>query len=138
MSTLLADKPPITTEDRSSLPGLLGELTGQLVTLGQQEIQLAKSELKQSAKKTATDSIGIVTGGVIIHAALLAFVAAAAAGLALVMPMWASLLSVGAVLAIVGGITLNMSLSKIKDDTTLEHLPRSLETNREFLKEKIS
>lgn len=122
----------------STLPELLGELTGQLVTLGKQEIELAKAELTESAKKSARDSVGLLAGGVILQAALFSLVGALVAGLALYMPIWVSFVVVAAALTLVGGLTLRIALSKFSRDTKLERLPRSLHANKEFLKEKIA
>ena len=138
MTTLLDDSVDLNgATQRASLPGLIGELTGQLVSLGRQEFRLAKAELSSSAKAGLRDGAGVMAGAVIIHAGLLALCAALAAGLALVMPLWGSLLSVGVILILAGGLTLKLGLSKLKEDVQLEHLPKSLERNVEFLKEKI-
>lgn len=139
MTTLLDDSVKLNgAGDRASLPSLIGELTGQLVSLGRQEIRLAKAELSANAKAGLRDGVGIMAGAVVVHAGLLALCAALAAGLAMVMPLWASLLSVGVVLILVGALTLKAGMSKMKEDVQLEHLPKSLERNVEFLKEKVS
>lgn len=126
------------TKPESSLPELLGELTGQLVTLGKQEVQLAKAELTETAKKSARDSAGLVAGGVVLHAALLSLVGGLVAGLTLFMPLWVSFLVVAAVLTLVGGTTVRIALSKFSQDAKLKRLPRTLHTNKEFLKEQIA
>lgn len=139
MTTLLDDSVNLNgAGERASLPSLLGELTGQLVSLGRQEIRLAKAELSANAKAGLRDGAGMMAGAVIIHAGLLALCAALAAGLALVMPLWASLLTVGVILILGGGLAFQLGMSKMKEDVQLEHLPKSLERNVEFLKEKIS
>lgn len=137
MNTLLANT-PTQAEPKPSLPELLGELTGQMVTLGKQEIQLAKSELRMTAKKTAVDSAGILGGGILIHAGLLALISAAAAGLATIMPLWTALLVVAAVLCFAGALTVRIGLAKLEQDSHLNHLPKSLEQNKNFIKEKMA
>lgn len=139
MTVLSTDSVPLNgAAEKSSLPQLLGELTGQLVNLGRQELALAKVEIKQSARKSAQDSVGVLAGAVILHAGFLVLCAALAVGLAQVMPLWASLLTVGALLIVGGGVTAAIGFKKLQRDAHLQHLPKSLHQNSEFLKEKIA
>jgi len=135
MNSLLS---PDEQKHENTLSGLTGSLIGQISKLARQEVALAKAEVKQVARRTARDGVGIVAGAVLMHAAVLTLVALACVGLSFAMPMWASLAVVSAVLLLAGGIVLKLSLDKLKDDTTLEHLPKSLHANREFLREQVA
>lgn len=121
-----------------SLPELLGELTGQVVTLGRQELQLAKAELKSAAQKSLLDSAGMAGGLVLAHAGMLVLFASAASGLALLMPLWAALLVVGLVSVVVGAMIFMTAKRRLQEDASLERLPDSLERTKDMLKESLS
>lgn len=122
----------------TTLSHLTGTLIGQISKLARQEVALAKAEVKQVAHKSARDGVGIVAGAVLVHAAVMTLVALACVGLSFVMPLWASMACVSAVLLLAGSVTIKLSLDKLKDDSTLEHLPKSLAANREFLREQVA
>lgn len=122
----------------TTLSHLTGTLIGQISKLARQEVALAKAEVKQVAQRSARDGVGIVAGAVIVHAAVLTLVALACVGLSYVMPLWASMACVSLVLLVAGSAIVKVSLDKLKDDSTLEHLPKSLAANREFLREQVA
>lgn len=81
-----------------STPQLFGQALENAISLLKDEVALAKAELKQTARD-ATKGAGMFGGAGV--AALYgggALVAAAIAGLAVVMPVWLSALIIGAVL----------------------------------------
>ena len=84
-------------QDNRSLGELFAELSRETRTLFQQEIHLAKTELRALASQ-ASKGAGLVPGGALIaYGGLLAIIAAIVLGLfALGLPAWAS--------ALVGGI----------------------------------
>jgi len=122
----------------TNLSTMIGNLAGQLSKLARQEVSLAKAEIKQVTKKSAKDGAGVVAGAVMLHAGLLTSVATICLVLAFVMPLWAALLTVSAVLLIGGAATVKAALNKLQEDTSMQHLPDSLKTNREFLKEQAA
>ena len=122
----------------TTLSHLTGTLIGQISKLARQEVALAKAEVKQVAQRSARDGVGIVAGADIVHAAVLTLVALACVGLSYVMPLWASMACVSLVLLVAGSAIVKVSLDKLKDDSTLEHLPKSLAANREFLREQVA
>jgi len=126
------------TNGDTSFPQMLGNLAGQVSKLARQEVRLAKAEIKQTAKQSAKDSVGIIIGGVTLHAGVLTLVATLSVALAAVMPLWGALLLVSAILLISGAAITKAAIDKLQDDTSLEHLPESLKTNKEFLKEQVA
>jgi putative superfamily III holin-X len=144
MSSLSPDKERIhanghrPTEADTDFPHMIGSLVGQISKLARLEVQLAKTEIKQSAKQGAKDSVGLIAGGLTLNAGLLTLVAAAGAALATVMPLWGALLLVATVLLVGGAAITKAAASRLQDDARLEHLPRSLERNKEFLKEQVA
>jgi len=93
----------------------------------QAEIETARNELRQEAKKARPAAGFLGAGGVLLHVAVIMLAFALAAALTLVMPDWLSFLITGAVLAIAGGIFLSSARNKlrsvaIKDGHTVHNL----------------
>lgn len=88
----------------------IGELVGDLVEETQgilrDEIRIAKSELREEARKAARAGAGFGAGGVLLHAALLAGAAAILAAFALVVPVWAAALITMGIFGFVGLVAL--------------------------------
>lgn len=109
-----------------------GELAKELLDQGQhlfrKEIELAKLEAREEAILAAKAGAGAAAGGVVLHTAMLVFVATAVLLLGTVMPMWLSALIVGVLLAIAGGVALMTAkkkadqVDKPKDTQTAETL----------------
>jgi putative superfamily III holin-X len=79
----------------------LGEQLSRLVN---EEKALAKAELFASARQAAVGSGLLGSAGVVGHTAWLAMAAAAVAGIAIVLPVWAAALIVGGVLAAIAAV----------------------------------
>lgn len=111
---------------------LLASLFGQGKVLLQEEVRLAKAELRTEVKKV-TASAGAVGGGaVLLHTGLLVFSGFLVALLDLFMPLWAAalvvsvlLLGVGAFLAL-GGIK-KLKTANLKPEETIETLKEDKE-----------
>ena len=83
---------------------LLRDLSKQTTTLVHQEVELAKAELSEKGRKVGTGA-GLFGGaGVVAVLALGVLAAAAVAGLATIVPVWAAAVIVGAVLLAVAGV----------------------------------
>lgn len=122
--------------------GLLDAPTGKLVhdffdeskrvlaegrRLLQAEIETARRELRQEAKKAGPAAGFLGAGSVLLHVAVLMFAFALAAVLTQVLPDWLSFLITGAVLAVAGGIFLSSARKKLrsvalKDGHTVHNL----------------
>jgi hypothetical protein len=81
---------------------LLRQLVGETALLFRKEIALAASEVGQSIESAKAGAISLASGGAVLYAGVLFLLGAAAFALALVVPMWAGWLIVGAVTTIVG------------------------------------
>ena len=117
------------SRDDRSLGELFSELAQETSTLVRQEVNLAKTEMSQKAS-TAGKHIGVLAaGGALAHAGLLAILAGVIALLNDVMPLWASALLVGIVVAIVGYLLIRKGLDALKRD---DFAPReTIETLKE-------
>ncbi|MDQ6840624.1 MAG: phage holin family protein [Actinomycetota bacterium] len=83
---------------------LLKDLSTQMTVLVQQEVQLAKAEVSEKAKKAGT-GVGLLVGAALVAVlALGALVAAAIAGLGEALPIWAAALIVAVVLLAIAGV----------------------------------
>lgn len=85
-----------------SVGELVAVLAQQMGTLVKQEVKLASAELGLKAAAVMRSSTVMLVGGVVSLLGLAALVAAAIAGLYLVLPLWAAALLVGVALAALG------------------------------------
>jgi putative superfamily III holin-X len=93
----------------------------------QAEIDTARRELRQEAKKAGPAAGFFGAGGVLLHVAVLIFAFTLASLLTLLMPQWLAFLITGAVLAIAGGVLLSSARKKLrtvalKDGQTIHNL----------------
>lgn len=121
-----------------TLGDLFSELSQEASTLIREEVQLAKVELRQTAKKAATDVSFLAAGGALAYAGLLVLLAALVLGLAEFMSAWLAALIVGVVVVIIAGALIMKGMNELKK---LEPMPdRTIETLREdaeWLKEQV-
>lgn len=125
-------------EDRS-LGELFGELAREMSALVSQEVRLASTEITEKASRVGKDIALLVAGGAVAYAGLLAIVAAvilllAANGL----PMWASALLVGLVVAAIGYVLVQRGLDALKrEDLAPRQSIASLKEDAQWAKEQI-
>jgi len=105
---------PQAKQDRS-LGELLAELTQEMTTLVRQEITLARVEMTDKVSNVAKQVGLLAVGGALAYSGVLAIVAAlvilvSRSGL----PMWASALIVGIVVAAAGGFLVKKGIDTIK------------------------
>lgn len=126
---------PQARDDRS-LGELLSDLTREITTLVRQEANLAKTELSQKAARIGMHVASLAAGGALVHAGLLAILAAiiallVEAGLA----WWASALLVGLVVAGAGGFLAWKGINSLKQESlaprqTIESLKEDVQWAR--------
>jgi hypothetical protein len=88
------------------LPDLVERLSHDVTLLARQEVALAKREAADKLAKVQAEALGLAIGGGMVHAGLLATVAALVLGLAEVIAPWLAGLIVGVLLLGCGGIIL--------------------------------
>ena len=126
------------TEQRS-----VGELFKQLAqdtgVLVRKEVELAKTEMTGKAKSAAKDGALIAAGGVVAFYASLVLVFALVFLLATVMPLWASALLVGVVLALGAGGLAAVGVKKLKSvDPQPRETIRTMKENQLWLREQMA
>jgi hypothetical protein len=113
----------------ASVGDLLGEITRDMSTLLRQEVELAKSEIRQEASKAAK-AAGMFGGAGLGGYMVLLFLSFAAWwGLSNVMDQgWAALIVAG-VWAVIAAILFSVARSRVK---TIKGLPQTAQTAREI------
>lgn len=121
------------TSERSA-----GDIIKDIVTDAQgiirSEVRLAKTEIREEARKAIAASTLLAAGAVIMLYGVGFLLAAATAALALVLPWWAAALIVGAVLAIGGGAALSAGIKRWKLVHPPEKIVAEVKENVEWLK----
>jgi hypothetical protein len=101
--------------ERASLGELFGKLAHDGATLVRQEIELAKTELGESARRAALGAGWVAAGGAIILIGLLVLIAALVVGLGdLLGSYWLSALLVGLAFVAVGAVVALAALKRLK------------------------
>jgi hypothetical protein len=127
------------TNDERSLGDLFGDLARDMGTLVSQEMTLARTELTDKASRVGKDVAVLAAGGLVAYAGLLAIIAAAIVLLAdLGVPLWASALIVGVVVAVVGYLLVQRGISALKrQDLTPHQTIQSIKEDTQWAKEQI-
>jgi hypothetical protein len=130
------DEPIVTAgRDRSSesIPDLIRDLATDLSTLFGKEVQLAKSEVRETVSDVQIAVGAIASGAVIAMAGLVILLLSAVYGLSNVLAPWLAALIVGASALLVGYLMVNgakkkMSESSVVPERTLESIKKDTET----------
>ena len=121
------------TGSRSDAPiaELVSDLSAQTSRLVRDEMRLATAELKESAKHAGVGAGLIGASGLMAVFGLAALITAAIAGLALVLPVWASALIVAVVLFVIAAVAALISKAQAKK------VPPPLQVSTESVKKDI-
>lgn len=115
--------------DDRSLGELFSDLSKEITALVSQEMDLLKTEMSAKLSRMGKDAGMIAAGGLLAYAGFLVLLAALTAALALVMPLWAAALIVGAVVTGIGGYLAYHGLQALKKEDLVPH--ETLETLKE-------
>ena len=97
------------------LRGLLGDLSVDLRLLWTQTVHLAQAELRAAVSGLAISAAGLAAGALVVFVGFLVLIAAVVLGaIALGLPPWAAAAIVGLVIAVAGGVTIQMCLTRLK------------------------
>ena len=127
------------TNDERSLGDLFGDLARDMGTLVSQEMTLARTELTETASRVGKDVAILAVGGLVAYAGLLAIIAAVIVLIAdRGVPLWASALIVGAIVAAIGYLLVRRGLSALKQqDLTPRQTIESIKEDTQWAKEQI-
>lgn len=129
---------PLQYKPDESIGDLIGDLTDEARTLIRQEIELAKLELKQTARHMGAGAGMIGAGAVFGHAALLSFGAMLIALLSTFMQVWLSALIVAVLFGVVAMILARKGQDTIKRESVTPK--ETIQTVREdviWLKKRV-
>jgi uncharacterized membrane protein YidH (DUF202 family) len=127
------------TNNERSLGDLFGELARDMGTLVSQEMTLARTELTEKASRMGKDIAVLAVGGLVAYAGLLAIIAAVILLIAdRGLPLWASALIVGAIIAVAGYLLVQRSISALRQhDLTPRQTIASLKDDTQWAKEQV-
>jgi len=127
------------TNNERSLGDLFGDLARDIGTLVSQEMTLARTELTEKASQVGKDVAFLAAGGLVAYAGLLAIIAAVIVFIAeRGVPLWASALIVGAIVAAVGYLLVQRGISALRrQDLTPRQTIASLKEDTQWAKEQI-
>lgn len=106
-----------------TVPDLLGDLIQQATTLMRQEVQLARAEMSEKLSSAGAAIGAMAVGGVLLLAALVILLQAAVAALVEHTELSATSASliVGAVVGLVGTLSLRGAIKRLKSITPVPH-----------------
>lgn len=117
----------------ASVGELMSQLSTQTSRLVRDEMRLAQKEFQQSVRHAGIGAGLFSAAGVLGLFALATFIAAAVAGLSLVLDVWAAALIVGAVLLVAAGVAALVGRKQTQEVTPAT--PRTVETVKADLQE---
>jgi Flp pilus assembly protein TadB len=117
----------------SSVGELMSQLSSQTSRLIRDEMRLAQKEFQESAKHAGIGAGLFSVAGLLAFFGLATFIAAAIAGLSVVMSVWAAALIVGVVLFIAAGIAALVGRGQAQEATPAT--PRTVETVKADIQE---
>lgn len=122
-----------------SLSELFSELSRETKTLINQEMRLARLELKERTADVGKNVASVAMGGAVLYAGFLGLMFAAIYALSEVIDPWLAALIVGLVIMAVGGFLLYRGYNELKElDLTPRRTVDSLQENAQWLKEELS
>lgn len=121
-----------------SLGELFADLSRETSTLVRQEVALARVELSEKGSKVGKNVAFLAMGGAIAYAGFLVLLAAAVIVLANVIPLWASALVVGLIVAAVGYFLVQKGMTTLREmDLAPRETLESLREDKEWLQRQI-
>lgn len=123
----------------ASLGELFGNLSREVRTLFQQEVSLARLELKEKSTQAGKDVGYIAAGGAVAYGGFLVLLLAIVAGLvALGLDWWLSALLVGAVVCGIGYFLIRKGLDQLKrQDFAPRQTIESLKESGQWAKQQV-
>ena len=127
------------SRDDRSLGELFSELAQETSTLVRQEVNLAKTEMSHNASRAGRHIGVLAAGGAVAYAGLLAILAGVIVLLDNVMPLWASALLVGVVVAVVGYLLARRAIDALKrEDFAPRETVQTLKEDQQWAKDQTT
>ena len=127
------------SRDDRSLGELFSDLAQETSTLVRQEVALAKTEMSHKASRAGRHIGVLAAGGAVAYAGLLAILAGVIVLLDNVMPLWASALLVGVVVAVVGYLLARRAIDALKrEDFAPRETVQTLKEDQQWAKDQTT
>ncbi|HEX8541629.1 MAG TPA: phage holin family protein [Pseudomonas sp.] len=131
--------PPTSSENETSVLGLIRQLAHEVPALVTKELALAKAELRETVETTKAGVAAVSGGAVVMLAGLIIVLLAAVYALAMIMQPWLAALIVGVVAMVVGFMMVQsgkkqFEASNLKPERTVN----SLQKDKEAIQRKVS
>lgn len=117
----------------ASIGELMGQLSAQTSRLVRDEMRLAQKEFQESARHAGIGAGLFSVAGLLAFFGVATLITAGIAALALVLPVWAAALIVGAVLFVAAGIA--ALVGRKQTDEVTPAAPRTVETVKADIEE---
>ncbi len=128
----------VTDPGGHSIGAIAGGLAGDIQDLVKGELALARAEIDQKLHGVVIAAVSIIGGALVAFAGLVVVLEGGAAVLAFWLPAWASLLIVGAVIVIIGGLVSRAGLAKLSlKAITPDRTMASVQKDGRILKEHL-
>ena len=127
-------------EDGRGLGDLIGELGRETGLLVQQEVALAKAEIKQDVRAAGKSAAAIAAGGAVAYTGLIALVIGLGWGLGELLggAEWLGITLMGALVAGIGYLLLKKGLGTLQDiDPVPERTVRTLKEDKEMITQEV-
>lgn len=129
-----------TAPERSepSLGTLLTDMTEQVSVLMRREVELARVETEEKIAKAVGSAVSMIKGGAIAYAGFIVLLLGIGYGLGTVMDLWISMLIVGIITLIIGGLMLMAGRSAMSEVNFVpEKTIKSVQNSVDMIKEKV-
>ena len=125
--------------EEPSLGDLFSDLTSETTALVRHEMALAQVELTKKASAVGKNVGFLVVGGAVGYAGMLVILAAVVMILGYVVPMWASAVIVGVVVAAVSYFLVTSALAELKKtDLAPRESVESIKEDAKWLKDQVT
>jgi lipopolysaccharide export LptBFGC system permease protein LptF len=125
--------------EREPTTGLLSRLADEVTTLLQKEFALAACEFSDALTRAKNGAISLASGGGVLFAGFLVLLAAAVLGLAKVMEPWLAALIVGALVALVGFVMVQVGKNRLEPSAFKpERTQNALRKDQEMVKRRAA
>ena len=128
-------------EDGRGIGDLIGELGRETGLLVQQEIALAKAEIRQDLRTTGKSAAAIAAGGAVAYTGLIALVIGLGWGLGELLggAEWLGITLMGLAVLIVGALLVKNGLTALREmNPAPEHSIRSLKEDKAMIQNELS
>lgn len=126
-------------KDERSLGELFSDLSRETSELVRSEVQLAKNEMTERAKRSGKDVGFMAAGGALLYAGLLAFIAGIIVliGHVLAIPYWVSAIGISIIVMLIGYMLVRTGMNKLKQDKPIpQETVQTLKEDKEWAKDQ--